>query len=567
MKKILCLVGGLLLLSSCHNLDLNPLSSGSSDNWYASEEEIEMAVNDLYSSWYWFRDGEDNTDWSDDIVMRENLSALENATVNGQSWFVTQYWTRLYKAVVHANSIILKYQRAIDNGANETAVKKYVGEAYFFRATAYARLVEKFGAVPLILDEMDISQALNIGRTEKTTVLKQIYDDFDAAISVLPTSYSGAQRITKGAALAYKARTALYMGDWEIAATAAKAVMDLGIYKLHSSYSDLFLQSTQTSPEFIFWIPRSLTVAGCYQDANTVKNLLIRKAGGWCAQVPSWELLACYTCTDGLPIDKSPLFDSHDPFKNRDPRCCMTIVPFGSNFLGYEYNPSPEATKIMNYNTGKMVYNDDARINKQFASCNGLAFKKGIDETWTQNGYTVAPPKVIIRYAEVLLTYAEAKIELGEIDQSVLDAMNTVRARAYGVDKSQTTVYPAFTASDQATLRSQLRVERRMEFPHENMRYSDIVRWKLAEVVLNRSNYMMLYPATDCLNKVVKTGDWFWPFAPDIDVNGLADFSKMEAAGKVQVLTQRKWDNKEYLWPIPTTEIQINPNMTQNPGY
>lgn len=172
-----------------------------------------------------------------------------------------------------------------------------------------------------------------------------------------------------------------------------------------------------------------------------------------------------------------------------------------------------------------------------------------------------------MRYADVLLMYAEAKIELNQIDQSVLDAMNEVRARAYGVDKSAVDQYPAFTSMDQQTLRSQLRMERRMEFANEGLRYMDLMRWKLMDKVMSKKVYMMLYPASLLIEKVVSQGDWFWPFAPDIDENGLADFSKLEAAGKIASIAEKKWDDRQYLWPIPTTEIQINTNMKQNPNY
>lgn len=563
---IIYVLGFVMILTSCHDLDLNPLSSGSTETWYSSESELKIAVNDLYNMWYWWEEGEDNTDWSDDTVYRETLTELENATVNGQSWMVNLLWIRCYKAIAHANSIINKYQRAIDNGASKANVMQYVAEAHFFRAVAYSRLITRYGDVPLIMDEKDISTASGLDRTDKDTILKLIYDDFDFAASVLPTVYGGEQRVTKGAALAFKSRIALYMGDWSTAAEAAKSVMDSGVYQLHPDYASLFLQSTKSSKEFIYVVPRSID-NNVYMDANIVRNDLIRNAGGWAATDPSWDLLASYTCTDGLPIDKSPLFDSHNPFKNRDPRCCMTIVPFGDNFMGYEYNPSPEAKEIMNYNTGKKEYNNDTRINKQFASFNGLVWKKGIDNSWTENGYRVEPPKIIYRYAETLLTYAEAKIELNEIDQSVLDAMNMVRARAYGVDKGEVDKYPSFISRDQNILRIQLRTERRMEFAKENIRFSDIMRWRYAEIVMKRKNYGMIYPASDCLENIVKKGDWFWAFTPVIDNNGLPDFSKLEAAGKIQTLSQRVWDDRQYLWPIPTTEIQINPNMSQNPGY
>jgi len=555
------------MLSSCHDLDLNPLANGSTESWYSTETEVEMAVNDLYRMTFWTQDGEYQSDWSDDYTYRETLTAFENATLNGQNDKVKDLWSRQYKVIARANSVIEKSARAIENGASPDKINQLVAEARFHRACAYYKLVSKFGDVPLVKEELDIETAFTYGRTEKATVIQFAYEDFDAAAAVLSVSYSGKQRATKGAALAFKARFALYMEDWETAATAAKAVMDLGVYKLHEDYARLFLSATKNADESIYIVPRSIDIKDNYLDAGTVRNDLPRNVGGWAATDPSWDLFAAYTCTDGLPVDESPLFDPHDPFKNRDPRCAMTIVPFGEEWLGYEYNPHPEALEVMNFNTGQMTVNNDTRANAQYASFNGLIWKKGIDESWMDNGFTVAPDMIVIRYAEILLTYAEAMIELNKIDQSVLDAMNSVRARAYGVELLATDKYPAFTSTSQSELRKQLRVERRMEFAKEQIRYMDIIRWRQAEIVMNRKGYGLLYPSSLLIEKVTSQGDWFWPFAPDIDENGLPDFSRMEATGKIAVLTQRLWDNRQYLWPIPTAEILINPNMKQNQGY
>jgi hypothetical protein len=128
-----------------------------------------------------------------------------------------------------------------------------------------------------------------------------------------------------------------------------------------------------------------------------------------------------------------------------------------------------------------------------FASFNGLVWKKGIDDSWLQNGRQIEPEQIIIRYADILLMYAEAKIELNEIDKSVLDAMNLVRARAYKVALADAN-YPAIKNGNQVQLRKQLRMERRMELAAEGMRYMDLVRWRLAEKVLTRPIYGLLDP-------------------------------------------------------------------------
>lgn len=571
MKTTFFYIVTLILLSSCHDLNLNPLSSGSTETWYSSEKEIEMAANELYRYNYWPEDGQQQNDWSDDYTSRNNLTDFDTGTLNGQNAWVDSLWFNQYKAISRANTIIEKSYRAIENGANVVNINRLVAEAKFHRAAAYAKLIVKFGDLPLILKEVSTEEGLTMGRTDKIIVLQQIYKDFDEAAEILPKSWTEQIRATKGAALALKARVALIMGDWKTAAKAAKAVIDLGIYELHPNFGNLFLSSTKISKEFIFKIPRDATydiyLGTGNGGVNAVYNDLPRNVGGWTQTNPSWELLAAFTCTDGLPIDESPLFDSHDPFKNRDPRLAETIVPFGSNFLGYEYTPHPEALTCMNYKTGEMVKNNDTRANAQYASFDGLVWKKGIDETWLQNGLKVNQDVIYCRYAEILLTYAEAKIELNEIDVSVLDALNSVRARAYGVEKTQKDQYPAFTSTDQNTLRHQLRVERRMEMAKEHMRYTDIIRWKLAEKVINRKTYGILYPASLCIERVTSKGDWFWAFAPDVDEDGCADFTKLEAAGKCQVLAERSWNARQYLWPIPTTELLINKNIKQNPGY
>lgn len=567
MKKLIytLLTGGLFMWTSCIDLDLNPLSQASSENWYSDETEIEMSIKDFYRDSFWPLDNENRTD---DFIYRETLSSIVNGTLNGQDGDVTTLWTNQYKSIARTNTILANKDKMLAMGISEEKVNQYMAEALFQRASCYARLVTYFGNVVYVTEVIDIDAAFQMGQTPNEEVIPLIYADYDEAIKYLPEKYTGtsSQRATKGAAMAMKARFALYMGDWEVCRDAAKQCMDLGIYKLHSSYADLFLSTTKNAEEAIFLLPRSIEYDVTYGSSN-VKNEVTRNPGGWGAYCPSWDLLASYLCTDGLPIDESPLFDPHNPFKNRDPRCTATIVEFGTRHLGFDYNPHPDAVEVMNYNTGKMQKNNDARVNAQYASYNGLVWKKGIDETWLENGMDVDPDKIIIRYADVLLMYAEAKIELNQIDQSVLDAINQVRARAYGVDYTQTNAYPAVTTTDQQKLRSILRAERRMEFAKEGLRYMDLVRWKIAGKALTRPNYGMLYPVSLLKEKVVDKGLWFWPETPAIDEDGIPDFSAMENAGLIAPMSQRMWNDRQYLWPIPTKEILINDNLVQNPGY
>lgn len=506
----------------------------------------------------------DSDDWTDDWVYRDVTTPVTGATINGETDFVKSWWTDTYKAVARANNILQSISRA-DKVLSADQIARYTGEARFVRACMYSRLLSHYGNIIYTDSMLDIEQALQLKQTDKATVLKKIYEDFDFAADILKPTYSTSElkRATKGAALAMKARIALYMGDWAVARDAAKACMDLDVYKLHDNFGNLFLPKTKNSVETVFGLPRSVTLKVTFDDCQ---NYVSRNAGGWAAKDPSWDLFCSFLCKDGLPVDESPLFNPRRPFDNRDPRCAATIVEFQTPHLGYIFQPHPDSVKVLSVAENKYVENKDTRSVAQYASFNGLLWKKGVDGDWLLNSWKIEPDNIIIRFADVLLIYAEAKTELGETDQTVRDAINKVRARAYGTVYTNTAAYPAVTATDQAALRKIIRTERRMEFAMEGIRYMDIIRWKLAEKVLNKANYGLLEPA-DLRTKIVQPGLWFFPQTPAVDEDGIADFTAMYNAGLVKQITVRKFDaTRQYLWPIPSTEV-LTSHLTQNPNY
>ncbi|HIW43846.1 MAG TPA: RagB/SusD family nutrient uptake outer membrane protein [Candidatus Prevotella stercoripullorum] len=567
-----------LCLASCESMDLVPKMQGNTESWYTTETELNLASNDFYILGYWNQPLESSEQWTDNTTYRQqNRNPQSNGTVldgtmNGQQYEVYRLWEQSYKLIARANTMLENIHKAEGN-VMESVINRYKGEAYFCRACKYADLTFFYGDVPYVEQTMTISEALKQGRRDRDEVKQLTYEDFDKAIKYLPESYGANEEIhaTKGAAMAMKARYALYMHDYDIAEAAAKQCIDLGLYELYPSYSELFKQQTKNVPEKVFCLPR-LASTDVFLDSWFVNNGLPRNAGGYGSYNPSWDLLAAYLCTDGLPIDESPLFDPHNPFKNRDPRCTMTIVEFGTEHCGYEYDPSPLARKVMNYNTGEEVTNKDSRINKdvdsniQYASYNGLLWKKGIDESWVENR-EVEQDYVIIRYADVLLIYAEALIEQNKDLDVAADYINQVRARAYGVDKSETDAYPAVVAVDQAQMRKAVRIERRMEFAMENQRLQDLMRWDLAIKALNGYNYILLMDPNDVLTKVVNDGNWFWGETPQIDEDGLADFSNLYNRGLCTTGAPRVFPERQMLWPIPTHDTQLNPNLGNNPGY
>lgn len=569
MKNKIYIILGIIFLSACQDLDLNPLSEGSTETWYANETQINMSLNDLYRDVFWPMDEDprfNNDPWTDDFIRRNFVSNIISATINGEWSVLKELWANSYKAISRANTVLENLERASAT-VPQVTIDRFAAEARFVRAGQYAQLVSHFGDVIYFTGVLGLEEAFTMGRTDKATVLQGIYDDYDFAALHLPEAYGNSEvkRATKGAALAMKARIALYNQDWDVARDAAKACMDLNVYSLHPDYGNLFLSSTKNSAETIFGIPRSVAL-GSNLNTSWVRDITTRNVGGFSAKVPSWDLFCAYLCTDGLPIDESPLFNPREPFENRDPRCAYTIVEFQTPHLGIMYQPHPDSLQVWNFNTGRYQTNNDTRSVAQFTSYNGLVFKKGVDTDWSDDNLT-DPDKIIVRYADVLLMYAEASIEANQIDQSVLDAMNMVRARAYGVTYDQVGSYPAITTTDQTELRRLVRIERRMEFPMEGLRYMDLIRWRLAEKVLNRDIYGMLDVAP-LREKIVNKGLWFFPEVPEIDEDGSPDFTAMYDAGLIQRLALREFDaSKQYLWPIPTSEILINKNLRQNDNY
>lgn len=576
-KKIyISIIAGLgLMAAGCTSMDITPKDQGNSASWYSTETELQLAVNEFYILGYWNRPLESSEQWTDNTTYRQQNRAagsggsVLDGTMSGSMWEVYSLWQQSYKLISRANTLLENIHRAEENGVNPDKIKRFKAEAYFARACKYAELLFFFGDLPYMDKYMTISEAEAMGRKPKDEIIPLVYDDFDMAIDGLPVSWGAAHaHPTQGAAMAMKARFALYMGDWEIAAKAAKDCMDLNVYSLASDYGSVFLQSTGVIPEKVFSIPRSIENS-VLLDEWFVKNGLPRNAGGYGSYNPSWDLLAAYPCTDGLPIDESPLFNPQKPFENRDPRCTATIVEFGTEHVGYIYDPSPAATQVLNTKTGKMQANNDSRAVAQYASFNGLVWRKGIDQSWVDNFPKVACDYIIMRYADVLLMYAEAKIELNEIDDTVLSAINTVRARAYGMSVGDFMAsHPAaVTSTDQTTLRRAVRVERRIELAMENLRLQDLMRWRLAEKALDSYNYIYLYPASECKEKLVDKGLWPWPSTPQIDEDGLADFSPWATAGQVMYGAKRTFPAHQYLWPIPTYDRELCPNLGDNPGY
>lgn len=555
-----------IVMGSCADLDLNPPADASSETWFATEDEFEYACNDLYRMdlWYWECNRLWHTDrWTDDWDQQGNKYEWNTGALMSTTTYVRTMWLNTYKGITRCNAIIANVAKRRGQ-LNDNLLDQYEGEARFFRASLYSYLTFLYGDIPYFSDYITVEQAYTMGRQPQKEVIAKIYEDYDRAAELLPdANLSKKIRVIKATAYAFKARTATWFLDYPVAAEAAKKCMDMGTYSLDADYEHMFWSTTYASKEFVFMIPRSRLI---HEDKININSFLPRNNTGKSLAVPSIELFSAFLCTDGQPIDKSPLFDRQNPYKNRDPRLGYTTVEFGTQWLGYEWDPAK--SKVMNYNTGKEVSNNDSQTVQSLASWTGLILKK-----WMQPDVLIDknddPNNIIMRYADVLLMYAEAKIEMNEIDQSVYDAINQVRARAYKVGVGETDKYPAISGGSQSELRFQLRSERRMEFAWENRRWFDLMRWRLCDVAMNRA--IVSLPAKTQLNKNIKAGNYYFPAdaLPEIEESGLVNLEPLvNSSGKFRKTLIRQFDpSKGYLLPIPLSDVTLLPGIEQNPGY
>jgi hypothetical protein len=395
-----------------------------------------------------------------------------------------------------------------------------------------------WGDIPLLKNDISPDEAKTIVRSPQADVLKFIIDELDAAAAALPTKdqYTDNDngRITKGAALALKARVFLYEGNRmaEVAALCEQLINNQGengTYALVSDYTDLFSSSTvnKKNNESILslqYVP-SLRTWGEYIDFAPIS------AGARSNNLsPTQELADNYIMLNGKKINEAGSgYDENDPFTNRDPRLTATIV-----YHNYVWKNPNGSTQIIYIKPGSgpagQTANEYSPAGQGTAT--GYYWRKYWDPNATAPGFSSGLNLHLIRYADVLLMYAEAKQALGQMTEDIWNkTIRPLRERA-GFTDAGALNYPGNTNMTEI-----IRSERRSEFAMEGLRIDDIRRWKIAEIVLNGWAHGAKY------------GE------PSID-NGYLRVQK------------REFDKqKHYWWPVPPSERALNTNLTQNDGY
>src|SRR5690554_1461356 len=503
---------GVLGFYGCDDgLDMIPSGEVSEAIFWQEERDARLAVNATYNE----LDGPamvKELDGVTDIAYRASsgpgtLHDVGAGTIDPTNTAIGDQWDRYYRGVRRANDVITNIGR-IEQGDPEL-LERLEAEARFLRAYYYTQLTSLWGDVPLILEPLEIND--HRPRNNKDEIVDFIVAELDGIINAnsLPSSYATEiGRATHGAVLALKARVAIRNGKYQMARDAAQQVMDLGIYSLYPNYGELFQYAGQNSSEVIF--DRQYAVGG-----NTYNGFSYSAAsiGGSAVVEPIHNLFLKY----GYKGPKNP----NDPYENIDPRWDYTVFYTGKPIGSSTYNSWPSS------NTPDRVGGNE------FATDHGYDLKKWVDyENDRANPNISSINMILIRYADVLLMYAEAKIELNEIDQSVYDAINAVRGRP------SVEMPPIAPGKSQSELRQIIRDERAVELAFEGLRLYDMNRWQIGEEKEGLVEGMYYKPQGSNEWKLYNNG-----------------FNRLFRA------------DRDYLWPIPQTEIEINSNIIQNPNY
>lgn len=566
IKYILLLVG-MSGVGSCNDgfFDTVPNDRLSSATFWVSEHDFNTALNGAYDRMMgvnldpMYFDGATEIGYSHGDWIRQHTYVMGRA--NALSGWSADIWARLFTGISRSNEILTRLQESDEISINQEVKERIEAQALFLRGYFYHELLWMFGGVPIFTKVPSVEESREISRASREEVYDQIISDLSLAMNNLPEKWPSDQfgRATKGAAMSYIVRTSLYEGSWQkvheknesranelfyLAAKTAEEIMEMGIYTLHSDFRSLFMYSGESSDEIILSYQK---VSG-QNGWHAWHGFAPKSMGSEVEIAPTRELVDRFPMKDGFSITESEIYDPNPPritydesgspvvetlgmYENRDPRFYGTILFPGQEFNGVIYNSypscgsgapsgycSPTADRILitDYNNTYTGYIAMKYLDPQDQSAptnSGLNFIK-------------------MRYADILLMYAEAKAELGEVDESVNRAIGQIRDR---VNLPLPHDLTELTSKDVVEF---IRNERVIELAWEGLHLADIRRWGVAEDVLNG-------------------------LVHGIDIaSGDGSFKPVPSQHRRSFSAPRN-----YLWPIPASERDLNPNLVQNPGY
>lgn len=566
LKAILVMALGCLTYSC---LDLDPKDQIADGNYWQEASDFKLFANQFYG---WTRDFSNSvydaphSDKRSDLILDKSGT---NVYSNGTNSIPTgdNNYTDNYNRIRRTNILLQK----AESYGNQSDIEQYIGEAKFFRTYCYFELLQLYGDVIITKKPLDVTDPeMKVARNDRSEVVDFMIQDLKDAAGQLPlTSAVENGRVGSEGAWAFLSRVALYEGTWqkfrgneargkELLDVAAKAAKEVINSKNFSLYTPAILGDSAQKYMFILEDVKS-NPAGLLKASNTeyifsrrhdeTLNPIGKNITKEClanAQQIAQKFAALYLCQDGLPIEKSSLYlfkvdgiIAHE-YQNRDNRMLYTLcVPGG-------YYWSNENSRV-NW-TSDAADKASASI-KGYSPANGSGYanQKWAAERKVQTnseGYDYP----VIRYAEVLLNYAEAVYERDDAisDDDLNISLNLVRNR---INKSMPKLSNNLVTANGLNMREEIRRERTVELFNEGFRIDDLKRWKTAETEMPKDFLGIKWTGTEYATK--------WPnvsYAKNSD-------------GYIILETGRKWESKHYLYPLPTDQLQLNPNLKQNPGW
>ncbi|MCW9711330.1 RagB/SusD family nutrient uptake outer membrane protein [Aliifodinibius salicampi] len=548
-----------------------PTDRVSSATFWSNERDFNTALNGTYNEMTGqdldplYFDGTTDIGYSHADWRRQHEYVMGRA--NAQSGWSGGLWAQMYTGISRANEILFQLEEVGGDVLSQEAANRIRGEALFLRGYFYHELLWMFGEVPVFTSVPTVEEARSVSRSSREDVYTRITTDLSEAASLLPTRAelpsSDFGRATSEAAVAYHARTALYEASWQenhegnnsrantlygTARDMAATIMNDAAYShidLHPNFRDLFTYAGEQSQEIILDYQK---VSG-QNGWSAWADFAPKSMGSEVNIAPTRELVNRFPMEDGLSIEESSMYDDSPPeitydgngnptvqtlgmYADRDPRFYGTVLFPGAQFNGIVYNSYPSCSESNAPDGYCSPTGDRIQLTDYNNTYTGYTAMKYVDPQDESSPTNSGINFIKMRYADVLLMYAEAKIELGEQDQSVNDAIQEIRDR---VDLP----YPQdVTTMTQQEAIDFIRNERIIELAWEGLHLADIRRWNTAENVLNGNTH-------------------------GIDIaDGGSNFSPVPGQH-----TRSFEAPRDYLWPIPSSERDLNSNLEQNPGY
>lgn len=582
-KKILFAIALLsgLTFTSC-DLDKDPLNGPTTGTFPANAQEAEYGLLGAYKALTLLEASStpfvhviDNLTDVGYARPGNNYTPGITSSYTTDNALATKPWSALYKTIARVHTVLDNLEKLKTSIATDK-YNQIDAELRFVRAYAYSQLIELYGDAALLTKSIDITDK-SITRTKKIDIQNWIIQEISEIAEALPISQSssGHVRASRIAAYMLQARVALYAKKYPEAAIAANKALQLsdGVHDLTAfnssiqyagknhtfgepNVSNIFgHEGFKSSKEWIWVMEYNINILGNTHNQQYFSGSRLGRGVAYWG--PTQDFIDSFQASDGLPITESSTYDATKPFENRDPRLDMYCVRPGARFLGYQFEMNSSFRKVKNYwpvinGTSTTATDiDNADQSNAARSYSGYLWRKHIDisdfgstSVNNQSDLNVG----LFRYAELLLIYAEAKIEANQIDASVYDAINKIRRRAHMPDLP--------SSLTQTQLRKALRYERKIELANDGLRWYDIRRWEIASTIMNGTLYLNRNASPWAANTLIS-----------IDDNSTPMYNKTEATKYFGNQTVLFKTNKDEYWPIPIAEVTVLPGLGQNPGY